>query len=77
MAESKVDFEAEFEKARKGLAAVYNQLSRLLSEGKDGPDGPFPGHTPWDVLYGHGTREALRKITEADMWLDRERMSVG
>ena len=31
----------------------------------------------WDILYGNESREAVKKLKEASMWLEAAELSVG
>lgn len=69
-----------FEDINEALGSAYKMLQANLAE-KDDSKGsgmdPEKDDSSWDILYGYETREALKKIKEADMWLQSARDSIG
>lgn len=70
-------FDKDFEQIKAGLKQAHNRITERLAGPKDGPNDPFPGYSPWDVLYGFQSRQALLKIQEAMFWIEDARLSIG
>lgn len=62
------------------LVEVHQMLLSNLAEKDDVKGGgidPEKDESSWDILYGFETREALKKVMEAEHWIEAARMSVG
>lgn len=69
-----------FDDISESMAKTHRMLLDNLAEKDDVKGGgidPEKDESSWDILYGFETREALKKVMEAQHWIDAARVSVG